>query len=114
MSVAGQLLLNQVVLNGGGVGRYSGNFGSMIKFPSLGWFEKKIGDPYNRTNHRAFFDKIFGVSEHQLHVRYGMIDHVVVPRVVERDWVDDFESWVDEKFVPYLNGRITITPQKVV
>lgn len=119
MSVAAQMMLNQVVL-GGRYGSYSGNYGSIgskFKAPCpqcFQWFKSDLNDRFHRSKVQSFFDRILGVSEHQLLVRYGMVVHEVVPRVVERDWVDDFEDWIDNKFVPYLNGRVTVIPQKIV
>lgn len=96
----------------GGKSKPQGAFDKLYKFLK----ERDHYDYYGRTKYVQWRDNFFGVEDYQLDQRYGRVIHEVVPHVHVRDWVDDFEDWIDEKFVPFLNGaiKISVTPQKVV
>lgn len=60
-------------------------------------FISNPGDLYYRSRVGAFRDKVFGVNQGQLNVRYGLVKHKVVPQHYEPDWVDSLEDYLDKK-----------------
>ena len=55
-------------------------------------FSAKPIDKYGRTYYEIKRDAFFGVADYQLDQRYGRIQHEVVPRKYEPDFVDKFDE----------------------